>query len=145
MIVIDEKGCMQSFSAAAERLFGWAGAEIIGKNVDMLMPTPYREAHDGYLARYLRTGERRIIGIGRVVVGQRRDGSTFPMELSVGEMRVADGRFFTGFVRDLTDRQQTDGGDRRNFRASLCTSSCSPPWARWLWRWRMSSTSRCRP
>jgi two-component system, LuxR family, sensor kinase FixL len=108
MIVIDEKGCMQSFSAAAERLFGWAGAEILGKNVDMLMPTPYREAHDGYLARYFRTGERRIIGIGRVVVGQRRDGSTFPMELSVGEMKVADRRFFTGFVRDLTDRQQTE-------------------------------------
>ena len=108
MIVIDEKGCMQSFSAAAERLFGWAGTEIMGKNVDMLMPAPYREAHDGYLARYLSTGERRIIGIGRVVVGRRRDGSTFPMELSVGEMKVADRRFFTGFVRDLTDRQQTE-------------------------------------
>ena len=108
MIVIDEKGAMQSFSAAAERLFGWSRAEVMGKNVDMLMPTPYREAHDGYLARYFRTGERRIIGIGRVVVGQRRDGSTFPMELSVGEMKVADRRFFTGFVRDLTDRQQTE-------------------------------------
>jgi two-component system sensor kinase FixL len=80
----------------------------MGKNVDMLMPSPYREAHSGYLARYLRTGERRIIGIGRVVVGHRRDGSTFPMELSVGEMKVADRRFFTGFVRDLTDRQQTE-------------------------------------
>ena len=74
----------------------------------MLMPAPYREAHDGYLARYLTTGERRIIGIGRVVVGERRDGSTFPMELSVGEMRMGDRRFFTGFVRDLTERQQTE-------------------------------------
>jgi two-component system sensor kinase FixL len=108
MIVIDEKGLMQSFSAAAERLFGWTRADVIGKNVAMLMPTPYHEAHDGYLARYFATGERRIIGIGRVVVGQRRDGSTFPMELAVGEMRVADRRFFTGFVRDLTDHQETE-------------------------------------
>jgi two-component system sensor kinase FixL len=108
MIVIDTTGVMQSFSVAAERLFGWNADEVIGQNVSRLMPTPYREAHDGYLARYLATGERRIIGIGRVVVGQRRDGSTFPMELSVGEMRVADRRFFTGFVRDLTERQQTE-------------------------------------
>jgi len=106
MVVIDVRGVVQSFSAAAERLFGWRADEVIGLNVSMLMPSPYREAHDGYLARYLATGERRIIGIGRVVVGLRRDGSTFPMELSVGEMKVADRRFFTGFVRDLTDSQQ---------------------------------------
>jgi two-component system sensor kinase FixL len=72
------------------------------------MPEPYRSAHDGYLARYMTTGERRIIGIGRVVVGERRDGSTFPMELSVGEMRGATHRYFTGFVRDLTDRESTE-------------------------------------
>ena len=108
MIVIDTKGAMQSFSIAAERLFGWSAEDAIGRNVSLLMPSPYREAHDDYLARYLATGERRIIGIGRVVVGQRRDGSTFPMELSVGEMRVADRRFFTGFVRDLTERQETE-------------------------------------
>jgi two-component system sensor kinase FixL len=77
-------------------------------NVKILMPSPYREGHDGYLERYLRTGERRIIGIGRVVVGERRDGSTFPMELAVGEMRVGKGRFFTGFIRDLTERQETE-------------------------------------
>ena len=71
------------------------------------MPTPYREQHDGYLARYLTTGERRIIGIGRVVVGQRKNGSTFPMELSVGEVNQNGQRLFTGFVRDLTERQQT--------------------------------------
>lgn len=108
MIVIDERGTMTSFSAAAERLFGYRPVEVIGRNVKMLMPSPYREAHDGYLARYLSTGERRIIGIGRVVVGERKDGSTFPMELSVGEMRSSDRRFFTGFVRDLSERQVTE-------------------------------------
>src|SRR5262249_29616139 len=87
MIVIGEDGTVQSFSSAAERLFGYSAAEVIGKNVKMLMPSPYRENHDDYMRRYLRTGERRIIGIGRVVVGERKDGSTFPMELAVGEMR----------------------------------------------------------
>ncbi|HWA60616.1 MAG TPA: PAS domain S-box protein [Caulobacteraceae bacterium] len=108
MIVIDERGVMQSFSLAAERLFGWTAAEAVGQNVSNLMPSPYREAHDSYLQRYLATGERRIIGIGRVVVGQRRDGSTFPMELAVGEVLGGSRRFFTGFVRDLTERQQTE-------------------------------------
>jgi two-component system sensor kinase FixL len=108
MIVIDEHGLIHSFSAAAERLFGLMTAEVVGKNVKLLMPSPYREDHDGYLGRYLRTGERRIIGIGRVVVGQRSDGSTFPMELAVGEMHVRDRRFFTGFIRDLTERQETE-------------------------------------
>ncbi|MGA0604812.1 PAS domain S-box protein [Phenylobacterium sp. VNQ135] len=108
MVVIDERGIMQSFSAAAERLFGWTAAEAIGRNVSILMPNPYRDAHDGYLHRYIDTGERRIIGIGRVVVGERKDGSPFPMELAVGEMRSGDRRFFTGFVRDLTERQQTE-------------------------------------
>jgi len=108
MIVIDERGVMQSFSAAAERQFGWTAAEAIGLNVSVLMPEPYRSQHDAYLERYLRTGERRIIGIGRVVVGERKDGSTFPMELAVGEMRGGDRRFFTGFVRDLSERQSTE-------------------------------------
>jgi len=108
MVVIGEGGIMQSFSHAAERLFGWSADEVIGHNVKMLMPSPYRENHDGYLHRYLTTGERRIIGVGRVVVGERKDGSTFPMELSVGEMISGDTRFFTGFVRDLSERQQTE-------------------------------------
>ena len=108
MIVIDERGIMQSFSAAAERLFGYAPAEVIGKNIKIMMPSPYRENHDGYLARYLRTGERRIIGMGRVVVGERKDRSTFPMELAVGEMKSGDQRYFTGFIRDLTERQKTE-------------------------------------
>ena len=108
MIVIDERGTVQSFSLAAERLFGWSADDIIGRNISHLIPAPHRAAHDGYLDRYLATGERRIIGVGRVVVGIRRDGSTFPMELAVGEMRTETGRFFTGFVRDLTERQQTE-------------------------------------
>jgi two-component system sensor kinase FixL len=108
MIVIDERGIMQSFSSAAERLFGYTAPDVLGKNIKILMPSPYRENHDGYLERYLRTGERRIIGIGRLVVGERKDGSTFPMELSVGEMRSSNQRFFTGFIRDLTERQQTE-------------------------------------
>jgi two-component system sensor kinase FixL len=108
MIVIDERGAMQSFSLAAERLFGYRASEVLGKNIKMMMPSPYRENHDDYLARYLRTSEKRIIGIGRVVVGERKDGSTFPMELAVGEMRSNDRRFFTGFIRDLSERQKTE-------------------------------------
>jgi two-component system sensor kinase FixL len=107
MVVIDSKGIIQSFSVTAQRLFGYMPDEIIGRNVSLLMPEPYRNHHDAYLARYMATGERRIIGIGRVVVGERKDGSTFPMELAVGEMKSGPRRFFTGFVRDLTERQQT--------------------------------------
>jgi two-component system, LuxR family, sensor kinase FixL len=108
MIVIDEHGIMQSFSTAAERLFGYRAADAVGQNVKTLMPAPYRQSHDSYLERYRTTGERRIIGIGRVVVGQRKDGSTFPMELAVGEMSSGDRRYFTGFIRDLTERQKTE-------------------------------------
>jgi two-component system sensor kinase FixL len=108
MVVIDEHGIVQSFSRAAERLFQHYADEVIGKNVSMLMPAPYRDQHDGFLLRYLQTGEARIIGKGRVVVGARKDGSTFPMELAVGEMHWRDQRYFTGFVRDLTARQQTE-------------------------------------
>jgi two-component system sensor kinase FixL len=105
MIVIDEKGVMRSFSAAAVRLFGWTAEEMLGRNVSALMPSPYRAEHDGYLHRYLTTGEKRIIGIGRIVVGERKDGSTFPMELAVGEAKARRERFFTGFIRDLTERR----------------------------------------
>lgn len=108
MIVINEAGLIRDFSPAAERMFGWQAAEVAGRNVNLLMPDPYRSAHDGYLQRYYRTGERRIIGQGRVVVGERRDGSTFPLELAVGEMQAAGQRHFTGFIRDLTERQQAE-------------------------------------
>lgn len=105
MVVIDERGIMRSFSVTAERLFGWSAGEAIGKNVSILMPTPYRQEHDSYLDRYRSTGERRIIGIGRIVIGERKDGSTFPMELAVGEAKAGAERYFTGFVRDLTERR----------------------------------------
>lgn len=108
MIVIDEAGLIRDFSPAAERMFGWRAAEMAGQNVKVLMPDPYRSAHDGYLERYYRTGERRIIGKGRVVVGERQDGSTFPLELAVGEMQAEGQRFFTGFIRDLTERQEAE-------------------------------------
>jgi len=108
MVVIDHQGGILLFSSAAERLFGYDADEVRGRNVSMLMPSPYREQHDAYLARYMATGERRIIGIGRVVVGQRKDGGTFPMELAVGEVKHEGERLFTGFVRDLTERQRTE-------------------------------------
>jgi two-component system sensor kinase FixL len=108
MVVIDRQGRIISFSAAAERLFGYSEKEIFGSNVRILMPSPHREQHDEYLARYLRTGERHIIGIGRTVIGQRRDGSTFPMELSVGEAETDGERVFTGFIRDLTEKVRAE-------------------------------------
>jgi two-component system sensor kinase FixL len=108
MVVIDEVGKMLSFSAAAEKLFGWSEAEVIGRNVKMLMPNPDHDRHDDYLSRYRSTGERRIIGIGRIIVAQRRDGTQFPMELSVGEASSGGRRIFTGFIRDLTDQQRAE-------------------------------------
>ena len=107
MIVIDSRGIMQFFSKAAARQFGYTEGEAIGQNVSMLMPEPDRSRHDSYLERYRATGDRRIIGIGRIVTGKRKDGTTFPMHLSVGEMRSGGQTFFTGFVRDLTEQQQT--------------------------------------
>ena len=108
MIIIDERGRIESISMTAEHLFGYAPEEVSGRNVSLLMPSPYREQHDAYIQRYLSTGERRIIGIGRIVVGQRKDGTTFPMHLTVGELRTGERHHFTGFIRDLTDQQITE-------------------------------------
>ena len=106
-MVIDERGIVQSCSAAAERMFGYAASEVCGRNVSMLMPTPHRERHASYIARYLATGERRVIGLARVVTGRRKDGSEFPLELAIGELHWDGRQMFTGFLRDLTERQQT--------------------------------------
>ncbi|WEX79357.1 oxygen sensor histidine kinase FixL (plasmid) [Sinorhizobium numidicum] len=106
-VVSTTDGTIVSFNAAAVRQFGYAEEEVIGQNLRILMPQPYRHEHDGYMQRYLRTGEKRIIGIDRVVSGQRKDGSTFPMKLAVGEMQSGGERFFTGFIRDLTEREES--------------------------------------
>jgi two-component system sensor kinase FixL len=108
MVVIDERGTILSFSAAAEKMFGFAEGEVAGENVSMLMPSPDRERHDGYLDNYRRTGERKIIGIGRVTTARHRDGFTFPIELSIGEAWLGDKRIFTGFIHDITYRKQTE-------------------------------------
>ena len=105
VIIIDSSGVVLDFNPACEKLFGYLSQEVIGHNVSMLMPSPYTEEHDGYLARYRETGERRIIGIGREVEGRRRDGSTFPLELSVGETRQGDQWSFVGIIRDITARK----------------------------------------
>ena len=108
MVVIDETGHIVSFSAAAEKMFGYSEADVIGENVSMLMPSPDRERHDSYLHNYRTTGKRKIIGVGRVLTARHRDGYTFPIELSVGEAWTDGHRIFTGFIRDLTERQQTE-------------------------------------
>jgi two-component system sensor kinase FixL len=108
IVLIDARGRIEAFNPAAERLFGYAESEVLGRNVSLLMPPPYRDEHDGYLERYLTTGQRRIIGIGREVTGLRRDGSTFPLHLSVGEASVAGERKFTGIIHDLTERVQLE-------------------------------------
>ena len=108
MVVIDEAGIVLSFSAAAQALFGYAEDEVVGLNVSMLMPSPDRERHDAYIHRYLETGEKRIIGKGRVVFAQRKDGTTFPMELAIGETTGGAQRLFTGFIRDLTERRKSE-------------------------------------
>lgn len=108
IVTIDERGTIERFNPAAERMFGYTEAEVTGKNVSMLMPSPYHEAHDGYLAHYLQTGEKKIIGSGREVVGLRKDGAVFPMDLAVGEMRLSERRMFTGTVRDISKRKQAE-------------------------------------
>jgi len=111
MVTIDERGTIRAFSNAAERQFGFTAAEVIGVNVGILMPSPYREAHDAYLEHYLKTHEKRVIGVGRVVVARRKDGTTFPAELHVGEVAVSTegtGPQFIGFVRDLTEKQSAE-------------------------------------
>ena len=108
IITIDERGIVESFNLAAERIFGFKAAEVIGKNISMLMPSPHHEQHDSYLANYRHSGHAKIIGIGREVSGRRKDGTIFPMDLSVSEVRLAERRLFTGFIRDITERKRLE-------------------------------------
>jgi PAS domain S-box-containing protein len=108
VMIIDAMGTVQEYNPACERLFGYRAGEVLGQNVKLLMPSPYRDEHDQYLMRYRTTGIKRIIGIGREVEGRRRDGSTFPMELSVGEARPGGRQVFVGIVRDITARKSAE-------------------------------------
>jgi two-component system, LuxR family, sensor kinase FixL len=108
IITIDEHGIIESVNAAAEKIFGYRAKEIIGKNIGVLMPSPHREGHDDYIANYLHTGHAKIIGIGREVAGRRKNGTVFPMDLSVSEVKLATRRMFTGFIRDITERKQIE-------------------------------------
>lgn len=108
IVTIDDRGIIESLNPAAQRMFGYDPKELIGRNVSVLMPEPYRSQHDTYIANYLRSGHAKIIGIGREVVGQHKDGSVFPMDLSVGEVQLAEGRLFTGIVRDITERKNAE-------------------------------------
>lgn len=108
IITIDERGLIESINASAVTMFGYGPDEVIGRNVSILMPSPYRKQHDQYLENYRRTGQAKIIGIGREVVGRRKDGSSFPLDLSVSEVRLNSGRIFTGFVRDITSRKAAE-------------------------------------
>lgn len=113
ILTIDGSGLIQSFNRAAERIFGYRAGEVLGLNVAMLMPMPYRNEHDSYLRNYLTTRHRTIIGFGREVEGLRKDGTIFPLDLSVGEMTVSGQRAFTGIIRDITDRKQLELESRR--------------------------------
>lgn len=108
LITINEKGLVESINPAGRVMFGYEEQEVLGKNVSILMPEPYRSEHDGYLNSYLTTGEKRIIGIGREVIALRKDGSTFPVDLSVSEVQLGDRRLFAGLIRDITQRKQAE-------------------------------------
>ncbi|NIR69267.1 PAS domain S-box protein [candidate division KSB1 bacterium] len=105
IITINDHGIMESVNSAVERIFGYSAEELLGKNVGILMPSPHREEHEDYIARYLSTGEKNIIGIGREVVGLRKDGTTVPLHLSVSEFSVGDQVMFTGILRDITEQK----------------------------------------
>ena len=108
LITIDERGAVQSFNKACERMFGYVASEVIGQNIKMLMPSPYAENHDQYLKNYRDTGNKKIIGIGRNVEARRKDGSVFPIDLSVAEVWVGSQRLFSGIIRDMTERKMQE-------------------------------------
>ena len=108
IITIDERGTIESFNPASEKIFSYQAAEVIGKNVNVLMSTPHRERHDGYIENYKHTGHAKIIGIGRETFARKKDGTLFPIDLSVSEVKLSDRRIFTGFIRDITERKRLE-------------------------------------
>lgn len=114
IVIINARGLIETFNPAAERIFGYTAEEVRGRNVNMLMPTPYRDEHDGYIENYQRSGQAKIIGIGREVSGLRKDGSTFPLDLAVSEFTFEGDRYFTGIIRDITDRKRSEEQLRRS-------------------------------
>ena len=135
IVTMDERGIVLSFNPAAEKLFGYAAAEVVGRNVSMLMPAPYRDEHDRYVASYVTTGTPRIIGSGREVEARRKSGETFPIHLSVGAARVGDRRLFTGIIHDLTARKRLE--------AQLAQSQRWRRWAGSRAAWPTTSTTSC--
>jgi two-component system CheB/CheR fusion protein len=108
IITIDEHGTVESFNPASEKIFGYQASEVIGQNVNLLMSTPHREQHDGYIGNYQRTGHAKIIGIGRETFARKKDGTLFPIDLSVSEVKLSDRKIFTGFIRDITERKRLE-------------------------------------
>ena len=122
IVTIEESGVIESVNPAAERAFGYSRDELIGRNVSMLMPSPYREEHDRHIERYLRTGKARIVGIGREVEAQRKDGTVFPADLAVSEVRLPGRRLFTGIIRDLTERREMEERARLRLESAAHTA-----------------------
>jgi PAS domain S-box-containing protein len=116
IITIDDQGLIESINPATERLFGYGAADLVGRNVKALMPEPYKAEHDGYLHNYVKTGDKKIIGIGREVSGRRKDGTTFPLHLSVSEFEADGRRYFTGMIHDLSDRRHVEEALRESER-----------------------------
>jgi PAS domain S-box-containing protein len=116
IITIDDRGLIENINPATERLFGYSATELIGQNVKVLMPEPYKAEHDGYLDNYLKTGIKKIIGIGREVSGRRKDGTTFPLHLSVSAFEADGRRYFTGMIHDLSDRKHVEEALRESER-----------------------------
>lgn len=122
IVTIEESGVIESVNPAAERVFGYAREELVGRNVSMLMPSPWREEHDHHIQRYLSTGEARIIGVGREVEAQRKDGTVFPADIAVSEVRLPARRLFTGIIRDLTERREMEVRARLRLESAAHTA-----------------------
>lgn len=118
IVIIDRRGIIHSVNPATERMFGYGASELVDQNVKILMPSPYHEQHDGYLDRYEATGEKRIIGIGREVIGKRKDGSTFPLHLAVSEVNSGSRKLYTGILRDISDLKAAEQ-DLKQLNATL--------------------------